>query len=1024
MKTTKMNLLATTGLLVSTMTLVSCGGGKGAGFEFTGYVEPQSGGAETLYKVTNSDPLLFNPANVIADFEDIAFIKNPANGWVVTGEFADGSDWGHLTPKLGGARVGNIAVSTCEINGKDCDSNKGSLLTPAFTISNDYINFLMSGGNTAVGVQVRLAGTETVLLEYKPNSCNKPVLSGNEEWHYFDVRALKGQSVQLYIFDNETAGCGFVAFDHFYQSTANFGDLAASAGEPTSGVGVTLPEDGIANIIGNFDDAVKMATATEFNGFGWAATGDLANPQTPGAWQGASVAAAAARIGDRAFSSCSTLAGGCAGLEGTLTSPAFEVTQDYLYLLAAGGSATNTDVAVEVLRAATDEVLVSFTPKTCDKNYLDNDSDWYKIDLSHIRGQQVKVRVADRSTAACGFIAVDHIYLSANASFKNEAGETVTPASGGVANIPVEFQSFNATVAPDAFAEGRVVGNFDSALTMLQSGWLATGAFANPASADAWQGTTRFDAAARVGSGAVSTCEINANAEGCDKPTGTLTSPVTSVVEPYLYFLMGGGSGTAPVGLRILDSIGNKLHQYSPATCGPSHINGDDDWTAVNMAVLHNASVRFQLFDEEAGGCGFVSFDHLYQTSRDPASTDGVLPNPLVDGGTVTLNDTQRAGLSFHTGLPYADSNSQVIGRFDTPSETLAAGWIATGAFAVSTADDAWQGTTRFDVSARVGTGAVSTCEINGNAQGCDAPTGTLTSPAFTVSALKPKLAFMMAGGNGSAAVGLKVLKASDNSVLESFTPNSCGPSHINGDDDWHTLDLSAYAGTEVKVEIFDNEPGGCGFVSFDHVHMTNGVVYDPSVKPDAPTPDATQLRNVTVPADAFTQVIGNFDSAVATLASGWTATGAFANPAAADAWQGTTRASNTSAASVGIGAVSTCEMNANAAGCDAPTGTLKSPAFTVDAARTKLNFLMAGGNGTAAVGLRVLRSSDNSVVASYTPNSCGPSHISGDDDWVTLDLAAEAGNSLYVEIYDNEAGGCGFVSFDHLHLSNTAAQL
>lgn len=34
------------------------------------------------------------------------------------------------------------------------------------------------------------------------------------------------------------------------------------------------------------------------------------------------------------------------------------------------------------------------------------------------------------------------------------------------------------------------------------------------------------------------------------------------------------------------------------------------------------------------------------------------------------------------------------------------------------------------------------------------------------------------------------------------------------------TVDLTAQVGRQVKVQIFDNEAGGCGFVSFDHVYM------------------------------------------------------------------------------------------------------------------------------------------------------------------------------------------------------------
>ncbi len=138
-------------------------------------------------------------------------------------------------------------------------------------------------------------------------------------------------------------------------------------------------------------------------------------------------------------------------------------------------------------------------------------------------------------------------------------------------------------------------------------------------------------------------------------------------------------------------------------------------------------------------------------------------------------------------------------------------------------------------------------------------------------------------------------------------------------------------------------------------------------------------------------------------------------NPAAAGSWQNLA-----GAARVGDRYVTTCEMNANAAGCDAPTGSLTSPMFMVDAARPYLNLLLTGGNGSAPVGMRVLNAQATEV-ASSTPNSCGPPWIDGDDDWVSIDLTAQVGNMVQVEIFDNEPGGCGFVSFDHVHMSGTA---
>lgn len=129
-------------------------------------------------------------------------------------------------------------------------------------------------------------------------------------------------------------------------------------------------------------------------------------------------------------------------------------------------------------------------------------------------------------------------------------------------------------------------------------------------------------------------------------------------------------------------------------------------------------------------------------------------------------------------------------------------------------------------------------------------------------------------------------------------------------------------------------------------------------------------LANVNVSGDAFVQVIGSFDNA---LTNGWSATGAFLSPASEDAWRGTTGIVDFDppGAAVGLASVSTCEINNNAEGCDAPVGTLTSPLFRINEARTILNFLMAGGNGTAPVGMRVL-DSEGVEIGSYTPDTVG----------------------------------------------------
>ncbi len=581
---------------------------------------------------------------------------------------------------------------------------------------------------------------------------------------------------------------------------------------------------------------------------------------------------------------------------------------------------------------------------------------------------------------------------------------------------------YNVTVPADGQNNALVIGRFDGAQTTLAQGWSATGGFANPATESSWRGTTINSASAQVGEGAVSTCEMNSNEKGCDQSMGRLTSPVFTLTKDNLYTLLAGGENNSKaVGIRVLDTAGNLLHNYSPASCGPANIDGDDDWTVIQASALKGATIRAQFYDEESGGCGFVSFDHLFQS--DVAKSDTML-----DGGTVVLTAEQSANLTYGVSLPYQDSDSNIIGSFDDAQAMIAAGWVATGDFASPVSADAWHSltTTRAD-AARVGKGGTTSCELNGNP--CDASTGTLTSPLFNVPAEQSTLALLVSGGNAEMTndVGIRVLDASD-AELARLNPGTCGDAYIKNDSHWKTIDLSAYVDQQVKVEVFDNETGGCGFISVDHIHLTSGNSVDPNyvdfnydASDFAETNPDQSLDSLTVTDDAFIQVIGSFDSASAMLANGWVATGDFVNPENDMAWAGTTAFED--AAKVGLAAVSSCELNNNAIGCDAPTGTLTSPVFKVDNKRAYLNFVMSGGNGSAPVGLKVINPANGAVIAQYTPNSCSDSRILGDQHWVSLDLSDWTGQFVQVVIFDEEAGGCGFVSFDHIHLSATAYQ-
>jgi len=574
--------------------------------------------------------------------------------------------------------------------------------------------------------------------------------------------------------------------------------------------------------------------------------------------------------------------------------------------------------------------------------------------------------------------------------------------------------SAHVTTDDTTFVTENVITSFEYPAQMQQdtAKYTLTGAFATTTNWNnlEYSNPTLAPIAARIGDASVTTCEIGGG--GCDAPTGSITINNIVITKDSITFLMSGGNGGPDVGAQVLymppgSSTPQVLGTYNPNSCGDPVLKGDQHYVNFDTSGLIGATVQLKVFDNSSSGCGFVAFDHFYQTDKPRGINAGVLTKPLTP-----VKVTVEGDVTFQKTIPFAS--------FENPVDMVAKrGWIGTGVFANPTATS-WQGTTGIDPNAaRVGDKAISTCEISGPGTPCDSPTGTLTSPAFKVT--DAYLNFLMHGGGAGKNVGMRVMDTLGN-VLLSYSPNSCGPSFIQNDDDWTHIDISALSNAFIKVQLFDEEATGCGFVSTDQWYQSS-TAWNPSGKGQdggtvvlTPAAMAKLGFNVTVTADAFTQVIGDFDDAIAT-AQVWTAAGDFANPASADAWKGVS-----GGARVGGQAVSTCEMNGNNKGCDASTGTLTSPLFTVDAARPYLNFLMSGGNANGTVGLKVL-DSNGAVLATYTPNSCGQSSIKDDGNWVTVDLSAQAGKQARVQIFDNESGGCGFVSFDHVYMGAVRKQ-
>ena len=151
------------------------------------------------------------PAGLVyADFEGDTY----GPGWTATGTFAGtrppAGTIGDQNAVTGyeGRQLVNTFI--------DHDNGTGHISSPEFTITKDYINFLVGGGNhpypgtaTNQPVAVNLIVDGTV-VRTKTGRDAEALL-----WTNWDVSALKGKTARIDIVDENTGGWGHINADHF-----------------------------------------------------------------------------------------------------------------------------------------------------------------------------------------------------------------------------------------------------------------------------------------------------------------------------------------------------------------------------------------------------------------------------------------------------------------------------------------------------------------------------------------------------------------------------------------------------------------------------------------------------------------------------------------------------------------------------------------------------------------------------------------------------------------------------------------
>ncbi len=150
-----------------------------------------------------------------------------------------------------------------------------------------------------------------------------------------------------------------------------------------------------------------------------------------------------------------------------------------------------------------------------------------------------------------------------------------------------------------------------------------------------------------------------------------------------------------------------------------------------------------------------------------------------------------------------ADRADVLVADFE--GDTYGDGWKATGtAFGTGPARGALPG--QMPVSGYLGKGLVNSFK------GGDTSTGTLTSPEFKIE--RKYMNFLIGGGkHAKTCVNLLV---GGKAVRTATGPNDKdgGSEHL----DWHTWDVSDIEGKAAVIEIIDDEKGGWGHITVDHI--------------------------------------------------------------------------------------------------------------------------------------------------------------------------------------------------------------
>ncbi|MCW8994834.1 MAG: hypothetical protein OQK77_03365 [Psychromonas sp.] len=321
----------------------------------------------------------------------------------------------------------------------------GSMKSPIFTINNNYINFLIGGGDNGYDE----ANTTAVVLIVEDEVVRQAAGKNNEfsvSWETWDVRKFKGKTAQIQFIDNHSNDKSDNALPYLIVDEIRGADKAAVVPSDASELSrivqyTTEPAiDGVSAFTRASNPDLNIAgfefCCGQFNTYpdnDFRASGDL--DKLNGGMYAANIIG---HIGERVFSSRgdgfsadgTNLGWIGDSATGSVVTPPFVIEQEYINFLIGGGSNVYTSNNATAMVLRVDGKIV----RHATGNGLDSQLDWKTWDVKSLIGKTAVIEIIDQHDAtevdgSLPFILVDEIRqanLAANDPIENSIVNSAT----------------------------------------------------------------------------------------------------------------------------------------------------------------------------------------------------------------------------------------------------------------------------------------------------------------------------------------------------------------------------------------------------------------------------------------------------------------------------------------------------------------------------------------------------------------------------------------------------------------------